>query len=283
MMQNKNYIKVTSILLLASLTVGCGTKVQENTNTSVISDVKYFETNTNTISRYTIIKDGDEENDSVVSGTSGNSYSTITDSPSDEIGEITLTGEDTSKDYTLSEDGSVTYKGVTYQNLYNVINSVDTKYDKNTLLNFIIKKIDMGSTQVYCDIRENYSSDDEDSEEGDMVGEPIDDGIIDNPTYTKAVSKYGSYITWIITLMNLDNRSEARIYGCYDYFMINYLGSDVEVDMSQYDTTGSHVTTDEETQTTEQPETEEQQTEITTEQIEETQSTDDLEDTNNEN
>jgi hypothetical protein len=288
-MQNKKYVVTTAILLLASLTVGCGTKTESN-NKTAISDVKYFETNDSTISHYTIIKD-DDEDDKLVTNSSNNSYSTISESPSDEIGEVTLIGEDTSTEYTLSEDGTVTYGGVTYKNLYTVINLADTKYDKNTLLNFIIKKIDMGSTEVYCEIRRESSNA---SEEEDISGEPIDDEIASNKTYERAVAKYDSYITWVITLTNLDNRTTANIYGCYEYILINYLGSDVEVDMSQYDSTGSHVYTDEELQTQQPEQTEEvieDEQQVTDEaveqtdeqQVEEIESTDDLEDTNNEN
>lgn len=147
-----------------------------------------------------------------------------------QMGELIFTGDDLSKSYKVTSDGSIDYNGRKFVNLYNVINSVETKYDKNTLINFIIKKHKSSSNTIYVTVQiDNANGNDYEITLHDSM-----DGI---KKYKELHDKYNEPIHWAITLTDKDTRDKLTLYGCKSYIIMPGTIEDVVVDMSEYDST----------------------------------------------
>lgn len=162
---------------------------------------------------------------------------------------ITLVNNDNSQDYT-AEGNDIVYKGTRYVNLYNVINGINTNYDKNTLINFIVKTFNAKSDTIYCDlIVDNISDADSDVEEI-----TLDEQISDVKKYNDAKSQFNENVSWMISMTESSDNSVKQIYGCSKYMLVTSDGIDKEIDMSKYDSTLDTVTSESSEEVTEDTE-----------------------------
>lgn len=215
--------KATIISLALGLLCGCS---GEKSNNTVLNK---FEVNEYTVST-------DYHTDTVTDKTNSGKDNTESDKSNsdkpkqnieDSMGELVMENTDDSVAYDVSNDTDVSYKGTTYYGLYSCVNSLNTKYDKNTIINFIIKNIKMTSKEVYCQL----STDEGDASEADNFS--IDDELSGRPKYEELKSKYNEPATWTLTLINSDDKSIKVIFGSYSYMLLSGVDSDVVLDMSK--------------------------------------------------
>lgn len=146
----------------------------------------------------------------------------------DTMGELIIENTDNSIAYEVVNDTDILYKGTTYVNLYTCVNSLNTKYDKNTVINFIIKDIKMSSSEVYCDLSVDDGVESEDNFS-------IDEELSGRAKYEELKNKYGEPATWSLTFINSDDRSFKVIFGSYSYMLLSGVDGDVTLDMSEQD------------------------------------------------
>lgn len=144
------------------------------------------------------------------------------------MGELILNNKDTSVTYEVINGTDVKYKGVTYVNLYTCVNSLNTKYDKNTVINFIIKNIKGLSNTVYCDLSVDNAT------EGEEIFS-IDEELSGREKYESLKNRYNEPATWALTLVNSEDRSFKVIFGSYSYMLLSGVDGDVVLDMSEQD------------------------------------------------
>lgn len=219
--------RLVSTATIISLTLGllCGCSGEKSNNTVL----NKFEVNEYTVST-------DYHTDTVTDKTNSGKDNTESnksnsDKPKknieDSMGELVMENTDDSVAYDVSNDTDVSYKGTNYYSLYSCVNSLNTKYDKNTIINFIIKNIKMTSKEVYCQL----STDEGDTSEADNFS--IDDELSGRPKYEELKSKYNEPATWTLTLINSDDKSIKVIFGSYSYMLLSGVDSDVVLDMSK--------------------------------------------------
>lgn len=148
------------------------------------------------------------------------------------IGEIELNGSDGSMTYTVLDGTSVKYNGITFDGLYTCINTINTKYDANTIINFIIKTYSGTSKLVYTDVE----TDELNTSSGDSVDFTIDDELEGYGQYEYIKSKYNNApVTWKLTLTDSETMYPTYIYGCETYMLMTGTNGDIRLDMSAYD------------------------------------------------
>lgn len=148
------------------------------------------------------------------------------------IGEIELNGSDGSMTYTVLDGTSVKYNGITFDGLYTCINTINTKYDANTIINFIIKTYSGASKLVYTDVE----TDELNTSSGDSVDFTIDDELEGYGQYEYIKSKYNNApVTWKLTLTDSETMYPTYIYGCETYMLMTGTNGDIRLDMSAYD------------------------------------------------
>lgn len=148
------------------------------------------------------------------------------------IGEIELNGSDGSMTYTVLDGTSVKYNGITFDGLYACINNINTKYDANTIINFIIKTYNGTSKLVYTDVE----TDELNTSSGDSVDFTIDDELEGYGQYEYIKSKYNNApVTWKLTLTDSETMYPTYIYGCETYMLMTGTNGDIRLDMSAYD------------------------------------------------
>ena len=151
-------------------------------------------------------------------------------------GELVLENEDTTTDYEIQEDGSITYKEKTFHGLYNAMQSIEIPYDENTFINFLIKTINAEDTYINV-----YRQTDE-LEEFDVSMFEFYKG---NSTYNSMIDKYNTEPEWCLDIGLVDGDSVSKhtyIYGCSAYVFLLDADNDIVIDMSEYDSTPSTVT-----------------------------------------
>jgi hypothetical protein len=179
--------------------------------------------------------------------------------PSLNVGELVLTGEDTTQKWEI-DGNNIVYNGITFNNLYYCIQHVDLPCDETNFINFIVKTFTSKS-----DVNAYYINDLEETDEDDTsIG--IDYILEDSSEYINIRASHNNEpATWSISLSS-DNIN-GTIYGCSSYLLYNGSDGTQEVDMSKYnysfdtdDTTNTvEETSVEESNTTE---TEEETTDI---------------------
>lgn len=162
----------------------------------------------------------------------------ITNSSSDNneqltnMGELKLNGNDTSISYEIS-DNNIIYNGITYYNLYSNINQLNSKYDKNTLINFIIKNYNATSSEIYTNlIVEEQREIDPNAEIEEIT---FDEQLGDNLKYIELKEQYNENVSWALSLMESDTNKSVMMYGCNSYILLANIGSDVVLDMNELD------------------------------------------------
>lgn len=146
--------------------------------------------------------------------------------------EITLENRDTSVNYEISGK-DIIYRGVTYDELYSVVNSVSQPYELNTFINFIIKTYDnKGEDLVFAEL---ISSEGNSGAEEDLGASlTISEMLIGDKGYSELVEKYNEEASWAITLFTYGGENMWILYGCSSYIL--YEGKDeLNVDMSEFD------------------------------------------------
>lgn len=202
-------------LLLSIITSGCNKNQQEEI------PLQYFEidSSTNHINRYAF----DENNDYEIN----NNVENENNEPS--FDELTITGDDNSVSYKI-DGNDVIYNGVRYVDLYKNINELNTKYNHNTLLNFIIKIYKADSDKIYTAI---YDETKVETDEYSSV--TLDEEFSASDKYIKLRDMYNDKITWYLSIRDSETGDTLYIYGCNSYLMVNGNGYDINIDMSEYD------------------------------------------------
>jgi len=145
--------------------------------------------------------------------------------------EIQLDNNDESINYEIVED-NIVYRGITFIDLYKIVNSVEQPYELNTFINFLIKTYDShGETVVYTSLQT-----DSEGEVGVDIGSAItiSESLYDREGYTEIVEKYnGDEAVWSICLYTYGGENEHNVYGCKSYVAYNG-SSDLVVDMQEF-------------------------------------------------
>ena len=218
-MKNKAII-LLGVLSATVLLNGCGT---DNKNSDRI--VQYFEKDLYTQS-VNVLKP--VENDNTTSDNKKDEHSNGYD---ETLAEITLVGEDNSIAYDIIDGADVKYKGILYKNLYTNVNSLNTNYDKNTLINFIIKTYEAKSSTIYTDAYSDISE----GEGSDIEAFTLDDMLSDSTEYQEVKHKYGESASWLLKLIDSETRREVQMYGATSYILVTADGISKEIDMNSYD------------------------------------------------
>lgn len=221
-MKNRVNTLLSIICALSIFLTGCGKEEK-----SEYRVMKYFEKDSYTqkVSNRALLEDNegsdkpDDEEDKHNSG-----YD-------ETLSEIKLTGKDESIEYSIVEGTDVKYNNILYKNLYTNVYSLNTNYDKNTLINFIIKtyeaKSDLIYTVVYTDSTEG--------EESDIQSITLDEMLSDCSKYEELKHKYGEKAYWMLQLIDSETRLEVEMYGATSYILVTADGVSEEIDMTKYD------------------------------------------------
>ena len=205
----------TCIIMTTILLCGCGSQ-----NNEIKYTPQKLSIDNNTIrDKYVwnhIIEDEENKTDNYVSDPSGS------------VSEIIIDNNINSILYTIS-DGSIIYNGKTYNDLYNVVQSVETPYDTNTFISFILKTYATDSDVVYT-----YLTQDSDTiEDGVGTSIPVDESLSDFYGYKEICEKYNDKATWIIQMSSNKMREVGWIYGCKSFVL--YKGTDdLHINMQEF-------------------------------------------------
>jgi len=152
--------------------------------------------------------------------------------------EIQLTEQDNSIEYTI-DNQDINYDDKVFIGLNDAINRLESPYDKNTLINFIIKTYKTDANQIYA----IYSSDTElIDDEGQDVGASITvhESLQSLNGYVDICNKYNDTAVWTITLLTENTEDVGYLHGCKSFII--YQGSeDKIIDMSLYDTSTNNI------------------------------------------
>ena len=160
----------------------------------------------------------------------------------DTLSEITLIGKDNSKTYTIVADTDIEYRGTVYRNLYKNIQYINTNYDKNTLINFIIKTYKPNSSLIYTVLTNSET----DVTDGDIEVVTFDDMLSDIAKYKEVKHKYDEEISWMLQLIDSKTRHEVQIFGAKSFILLTTNGVSSDIDMTKYDSSVSEEVTNNE-------------------------------------
>lgn len=230
-MMNKH--RVALILAAACIILnGCG-----NTTGQDNRIIKFFNKDEYTVKSVLDINDS-ETTDKTKTDTKNNISNNSEGEYNNTLSEVTLTGEDKSTAFTVKDKTDVVYKGTTYKNLYTNVKSLETKYDINTLINFIVKKYSPESNLVYTVVYKDTVSKDD----GDIESGTLDSMLSDSNKYAATKEKYGESVTWMLQFIDSSTRHEVQMYGCDSYIMITSDGYSKEIDMNELDSSNNKET-----------------------------------------
>lgn len=220
-MKNGNKLITIGLLSITIILSGCANNKSEK------AIINKFEINEYTIHSETKIAQTENSQTQDNNGDNDNQMDTSSN-VENAMGELIINNTDTSVAYEVIDGTDVKYKGVTYVNLYTCVDSLNTKYDKNTIINFIIKNIKGLSNTVYCDL-----SVDTETEEEEVFS--IDEELSGREKYESLKNRYNEPATWALTLINSEDRSFKVIFGSYSYMLLSGVDGDVVLDMSEQD------------------------------------------------
>lgn len=225
--------KHIAVLLLVGtslLLCSCGTNNSGSANSSDNTEkrmIQTFERDNYTLkigSDYVEVSSEQDTEEDETTKLSAHGYDTT-------LAEITLVGDDNSVAYEIVDGTDIKYNGILFKNLYTNINSIDTNYNRNTLINFIIKTYNANSSLIYTFL----TKDEIDAEDSDVQSTTLDELIDYVPNYQIAKNNHGEAVTWMLTLTDSETRSEVQMYGCNSYIILTSDGNNTEVDMTTYD------------------------------------------------
>lgn len=225
-MKNRSNILII-ILCITLLLSSCG--IASSNNNKII---QYFEKDIYTQKVDTLKA---SETDMTTSeenyNTDKNNSHTDADGYDSTLAEITLVGNDSSIAYDIIDNTDIKYRGILYKNLYTNINSLSTDYDKNTLINFIIKTYKAKSSLIYTVVY----TDEAESEDSDIEAITLDDMLSDCDQYEITKNKYNETVSWMLQLIDSETRQEVQMYGATSYILVTSDGISKEIDMTEYD------------------------------------------------
>lgn len=225
--------KIIIAIIIASSLAGCGSRNTIDTSGQEKDIIKTFEKdeNTKSIVNYAIwnknIQEKIQENTNEIDNMSIGQL--------ENMGELRIEGNDDSVSYEVIGDTDITYNNIIYKNLYTNINNIDSKYDKNTLINFIIKNYNATSNVIYTTL--NKESKLELSDEAEIEEISLDEQLSENIKYKTLKEDYDEPVNWVITLMEADTNKDVMMFGCYSYIILANINGDVIIDMSEFDST----------------------------------------------
>lgn len=135
-------------------------------------------------------------------------------------------------DWTVLENGSIIYKGITYHNLYNNVSQLDMPCDKNAFIKFILTTFKTRDSDIYSLIditgTTNVSTNTEKAEEPIDIEDTdiLDSELQENPNYISLCNKYDDHVTWQFTIYEYGMKHFGNIYGCKSFIMCENIGKD---------------------------------------------------------
>lgn len=236
----KNKMKSIKILIPAlsiiSISLTACSENNQNKNSSEVNNKIIFEKDANTLTKE---KESiwfiDKQLQNV-----DNTQNTEDTDPYENIGEIKLENEDTSTDWSLTENGDVIYNETTYYKLYSNICSLESPYSINNLINFIIKNYNTNENEVYTELNkyDTINTNEQvamlDGESSDNVDMTIDDALINNADYKLMCDKYNDKATWTLDVYTYGGKNKGTIAGCKSFILFINVSGDVIMDMSEY-------------------------------------------------
>lgn len=213
------------------------------------------------------------ENEQTVESTESVDYTEKTDGydSTEHVGELVLDGNDKSSDWKVDGD-DIIYANRRYHELNLSVQKAQSPYDKNTMINFILKMYEAKENEIYTNFVD-YSSTNTDeeieNEEGaENTNATIDELLSNSAKYLELKEKYNDSATWVIEICTYGGKNKAEIIGCKSFTCLVNTDEDVVIDMNN-DATSSNESQDDN----------EQQQQDTTE--EDTNNTGEEQDTNN--
>lgn len=220
-MKNRVNTLLSIICTLSIFLAGCG---KEEKNEYRV--MKYFEKDSYTqkVSNRALLEDNEESDKPDDKDKQNSGYD-------ETLSEIKLTGKDESIEYSIVEGTDVKYNNTLYKNLYTNVYSLNTNYDKNTLINFIIKTYEAKSELIYTVVY----TDSTEGEESDIQSITLDEMLSDCSKYEELKHKYGEEAYWMLQLIDSETRLEVEMYGATSYILVTADGVSEEIDMTKYD------------------------------------------------
>lgn len=217
-MKNK-LITILSLICTSLLLSSCGTN-----NSSSSRIIKNFERDSYTkkisLSNYVSDDKTTIDNDNEYSGGYG-----------DTLAEITLIGQDNSVTYDVIDGADIKYKGLVFKNLYANIQKIDTNYDKNTLINFLIKTFESKSSLIYTVLTTNTVE----GADSDIEAVTFDEMLSGVDRYSEVKHKYDEEVSWMLQFIDSESRREVQIFGAKSYILLTANGVSSDIDMTKYD------------------------------------------------
>lgn len=145
--------------------------------------------------------------------------------------ELILINNDTSKEYSIINNSDIYYIGRTYENLYKNINSIGTPFDKNTLINFIIKTYNANESKVYSLVTFEVTPNINAEENNDIS---FDELLSNNEKYKELKLKYNENIQWELSIHTMGLKNQILMYGCDKYILLVGIDEPLKIDMNTY-------------------------------------------------
>lgn len=189
------------------------------------------------------------------------------------LGELVLSGNDNSKEWTIENETDVNYYGVIFHDLYKCVNNIDIPCESNTFINFIVKTYQSSDSDIYIQFR----NDKEENEAADDLM-TVHDSLDGISGYAELINQYnGEKVTWEINILSRGSSDEISLYGCDKYMAYKGSIDTINIDMEALDT-GKIIAEEipEESETGDISETSDEEVE-NTEESEEIESTEEIE------
>lgn len=148
------------------------------------------------------------------------------------LGELILSGNDNSKEWTIENETDVNYYGVVFHDLYKCVNNLDIPCESNTFINFIIKTYQSSDSDIYVQFRNDK---DENETADDLM--TVHDSLDGISGYAELINQYnGKKVTWEINLLSRGSSDAITIYGCDKYMAYKGSIDTINIDMESLDT-----------------------------------------------
>ena len=217
--KNKSVIKLIAIAFTVCSITSCGIS-----QTDKVYIPQQFDKDANTIrakDEQVKIESEQQEIDNT-SNENNTSYDT-----SANMSEVKINGTDETMNWTVENDTDIIYKGVRYKNLFSNLASIESPYDINTLINFIVKTYDASDSEINTtvDITNDNVSEDE-------TYISLDEELSFSEEYIKLCEKYNDKAVWQLTLES--SSTFSTLVGCKSFvLMLNSSGA-IEVNMDDF-------------------------------------------------
>ena len=215
----KKLTQIITLIAISSLLVACGNA----------SDTAKFIPQKVVLSKNTIRQKDEAEYSMTIFN---DNYKDTTTEPKEEleIGELFIDEMNNQQIYNI-EGTDIRYKDRVYKELYTIINSIQSPYSQEALINFIVKAYNIpNEATIFCELKQYIEM----SEDGEVGETSPDEEFTGHRQYDLLKEKYGVGVDWKITLYTYGGENEISIVGCSQYIFIENLSSDVSVKMQDY-------------------------------------------------